>query len=288
MRRLRGFTLIELLVVMAIIALLIGLLLPALAQARAKAKQLKDSTQIQQVHKSWLIAAREFEGIFPTPGLINRKPINVGNGAQNIPGRGDEDIAVNTSDNMYSACIMLNYFTPQIAICTNEPSGFVVVKDDFNWNIYSPINDIYWDVNFNCKLLELSHVSYSHSPITGDRKKREWRESLNSKYAVVGNRGVRDGNITPAVYEASVTLNTHGARKQWDGNICFNDNHIEYLSTFFPEGVNYQQAGVSVQDNIFKNDTGGGATSSTGTDSWLVLVSAVTGTEPQTLTAEWD
>ena len=45
-----GFTLVELLVVMAIIALLLGLLLPALAKARATARQVKDGTQLKQIH----------------------------------------------------------------------------------------------------------------------------------------------------------------------------------------------------------------------------------------------
>ncbi len=72
MKRPRGFTLIELLTVMAIIALLVGLLLPALAKARAKAQMTKDATQIKQIHAAFTTFSRDFEGIFPTPGLINR------------------------------------------------------------------------------------------------------------------------------------------------------------------------------------------------------------------------
>ena len=70
MRKRNGFTLIELLVVMAIIALLLGLLLPALAKARASARQVKDSTQLNQTHKGWLIMSTDYNDIFPTPGLV--------------------------------------------------------------------------------------------------------------------------------------------------------------------------------------------------------------------------
>lgn len=53
---------------MAIIALLLGLLLPALAKARSVARQNKDATQIQQVHKAFLTyATGEGNGKFPCP-----------------------------------------------------------------------------------------------------------------------------------------------------------------------------------------------------------------------------
>ena len=140
MNRKRGFTLIELLTVMAIIALLVGLLLPALAQARAKAQMVKDQTQIKQIHAAWATFSRDYDGIFPTPGLINRL-LDPGLGRQ-APGRGPEDIEANISAAMYSACIMQNYFTPQILVAPTEPSGFVAVKDDYAWIAYDPLDDI--------------------------------------------------------------------------------------------------------------------------------------------------
>ena len=51
-------------------------------KARATAKLQKDSTQIRGIHQSWLVFAREFNGILPTPGLIDRIAyIRVGDGA---------------------------------------------------------------------------------------------------------------------------------------------------------------------------------------------------------------
>jgi len=286
MKRMRAFTLIELLVVMAIIALLIGLLLPALARARATARQVKDGTQIAQIHKSWLIYSGENEGIFPTPGLINRQAVP---GLGHVPGRGTEDILRNDTPSLYSVCIAQNFFTPELAVSTSEPNGNILVKVDYNYAGVSPINDIYWDENFQADLNSLSHLSYSSAPMFDQRKNREWKNSLTSKFAIVGNRGVENGSIVPAEYEASKTLEIHGSRKEWIGNVCFNDNHIEVLGTFFPEGVTYQEGGETQIDNIFNNDTGSSGTDAAGYDCWNIIVQEVTGSQTAaTLTVSWD
>jgi prepilin-type N-terminal cleavage/methylation domain-containing protein len=278
MNRKRGFTLIELLVVMAIIALLIGLLLPALAKARAQAKLIKDGSQIRGIHQSWLIFAREFEGVFPVPGVIQRQPVNLsGGGTEIMPGRGDENKLLNTHDNLYSACIMQNYFSPELCVGPTEPSGNVFVMETFNWELYNPIDNIYWDDDFSADLQFGANFSYAQMPIGGKRRSVEWRESLNMKYAIVGNRGVKNGSIQESDYLDSLTIETHGGRKQWLGNIIFNDNHVEVLNTFTPEGLNYRQAGLSEIDNLFKNDMGTGPGDYGGEDSWLAIVHRIIG-----------
>jgi prepilin-type N-terminal cleavage/methylation domain-containing protein len=269
MTRKRGFTLIELLVVMAIIALLIGLLLPALAKARATAKLTKDSTQIRGIHQSWLVYAREFEGIFPTPGLIDRLAFN----GQQEPGRGPEDEKQNDTARLHSACVMQNYYSPQLTVGPTEPSGRVAVKDDYNYELYNvvPTVDVYWDDSFDAKLTTLSNTSYASMPIAGDRKKREWRETLNSNWPIISNRGVKEGSLTDADYNQSVTLEIHGGRKEWLGNICYNDNHMEVSKTFKPESLTYTNGTTINADNIFTNDLNA-ATSPAGTDAYLVMV----------------
>lgn len=266
MTRKRGFTLIELLVVMAIIALLIGLLLPALAKARATAKLTKDSTQIRGVHQSWLVFAREFEGLFPTPGLIDRLPFN---GVEE-PGRGPEDQELNDTARMHSACIMQNYYSSQLIVGPTEPSGRVAVKDDYNYELYDVPTDIYWDDSFEADLASLSNTSYASMPIAGDRKQREWKDTLNSAWPIVANRGVREGSLVDTDYNESITLEIHGS-KQWMGNVCYNDNHVEVSKTFKPEGVSYTDGGALLADNIFKNDENP-YNSPLGVDSYLVII----------------
>ncbi len=281
----RGFTLVELLVVMAIIALLIGLLLPALAKARAQAQLTKDQAQVKEIHQSWLVFSRELDGQLPTPGLVDRLP-DEGMGGIDIPGRGPEDLEMNNTPNLYSVCIMRHYFTPQMCFSPTEPSGRVIPKDNYKFTYYDPLGadsdcqdsnlspDCYWDPTFKAELLVQSNTSYAHMPIAGERKKRHWRDSMDSRFAMIGTRGVIDGELDPNIYYASVTLEFHGGSKEWVGNVAFNDNHTERLDTFFPENLNYTLDGVVTADNIFEDQTGdgdGGVGPQGGFDIWLVI-----------------
>ena len=274
MNRKRGFTLIELLVVMAIIALLIGLLLPALAKARAQAKLMKDGTQVREIHQSWVIFSREFEGIFPTPGLIRRQPVN----GQNIPGRGKELMPLNSTNHMMSACIMANYFTPELCLGPTEVNSAISVKDDYNYDVYNPVGTppVYWDLLFAADLDGTCNTSYAHLTLTGQRKQKHWNESMSSNFPVISNRGVENGSLSPADYNESKTLGLHGARGEWVGNIGFNDNHVEVSKAFTPQGVNYREGGESFPDNIFNNDTGNSQTAGDGYDAWCTITKNLT------------
>ena len=117
----------------------------------------------------------------------------------------------------------------------------------------------------------------------------EWRESMNPLFATIGNRGPQYGQLG-TVYEESITLEIHPDRKQWIGNICFNDNHVETLNTFYPEGVNYVNPngdGV-LPDNLFNNDTGTSQTSPQGYDIWLVMYWAINQSGDFGNFLEWD
>ncbi len=275
MRRERGFTLIELLVVMAIIALLLSLLLPALAKARAAARQVKDATQIKQIHASWLsYAATTQDGHFPTPGLIKRQAVN----GQFIIGRGAEDLAQNNTANLHSAMIALNYYSPQQVISPAEVNGRVLAYTGYNYDKIDPTaaNPIYWDDKFVANLAADSNTSYANMPILGARKAREWKNSQNSKFVVLGNRGPQDGDLDAAKYKASRTLGIHGGAKTWEGNLCFNDNHIGFVETCRPDGIDYPDPNdptTLIPDNVFRADQAGSA--SNHTDVLLAVVSMV-------------
>ncbi|MSR44415.1 MAG: prepilin-type N-terminal cleavage/methylation domain-containing protein [Phycisphaerales bacterium] len=296
----RAFTLIELLVVMAIIALLLGILLPALAKARANARQIKCATQVKQIHAGLLTQANESPaGNFPLPGEINRLPF--GTPAVNTPGRGIENEAKNSHQNLYSACIAKQLFPAALLISPSETSSRVGVCSNFNFNAYKPATDVYWDgdtadgggggaagnlqITGTGPVLNASATSYATMPLSNTiRRKKEWKNSANSKFVVLGNRGVRDGITNTVEYTNSETLLIHGAKSEWDGNLCFNDNHVVYGRTFSPEGLDKIISGsTSFLDNVYATE---GANN---TDSLIQIITSASGTGlPAQHIASWD
>jgi prepilin-type N-terminal cleavage/methylation domain-containing protein len=295
----KGFTLIELLVVMAIIALLLGLLLPALAKARATARQVKDSTQLKQVHTGWLTAANDRGGVYPLPGEINRAADPTAGNAQ-IPGRGPIDENRNEHASLHSATIALGFVSAQILYSPAESSGRVAICSNYNFNSYSPAQDKYWDETaFKADLTQLCNTSYGTMPLDNTaRRKSEWKNSSNSRFVVLGNRGVKGGDIAGNDYKNSKTLDIHGAKNEWAGNMCYNDNHVSFDRTFFPESLTKLPASAAgaqgTADNVFKNDTNGLATNNPLRNSDVFLAiqrQAATGTTFVTETSSqvtWD
>jgi prepilin-type N-terminal cleavage/methylation domain-containing protein len=259
-----GFTLVELLVVMAIIALLLAILLPALARSKQLARQVQDASQLRQVHTSFLVWSRALKGRFPTPGLIDR----VGG----VPGQGDEDVSKNTHAALYSASIAQNYFAPRMCVSTAESSANVAVHSTYNWNLYNVSNGVYWDPAFKSDLIQVSHLSYATLHLDGPRKATQWKETIDSQFAVVGNRGVKDGTYEDAVYNASKTLLIHGGRRSWEGNIVYNDNHVDFETSFTPESLRKLGPNLDVADNLFRDDPQGA-----GRDVWLTMIRGVNG-----------
>lgn len=285
MNRKRGFTLIELLVVMGIIALLVGLLLPALAKARAAARSVKDQTHLRQVHTAWVTFSRQFDGTFPSPGLIDRLPYN----GVDIPGRGEEDVTQNHTANIHSACVAQNFYDTEILVGPTEQNGVVAVYSNYDYSRYEPHIDQYWDPQMRCILEGLCHTSYASMPLAGERKQQQWKESFDSKFAMIGTRGPRVASAAQIPPE-SLTYELHGGRKQWNGNMCYNDNHVEMHDTMVPEGLEFtEEDGTVVLDHFFWNDVTNSDSDAGGNDIWMLMVRNISlSGDDLTLTLSWD
>jgi prepilin-type N-terminal cleavage/methylation domain-containing protein len=260
----KAFTLVELLVVIAIIALLIGLLLPALAKAQSAAKSIKDSNNVSQIQKAFIIFSNDADGKYPTPGLVNRLPFDIGGGVvKELPGQGPEDFKQNNTANLYSLMVARDFFNTDIIIGPTEVNPVVTQYKNYDYTKYAPANDSYWDNNFKANINTkpgqadaVSNTSYAHLTMIGDRKKSFWRNNNNSARPILGTRGPKDGAITGDEYTKSPTLLLHGPKKEWQGNICYADNHVETgLRTFYPPAVSYECGSIPLtKDNIFDAD----------------------------------
>ncbi len=277
----RAFTLVELLVVIAIIAVLVGLLLPALAKAQQNAKTVKDSTQVTQIHKAFMIFANEkVDGKLPIPGLINRLAVTIGTQAMQLQGQGKEDYSKNNTANLYSACIAREMFNTDIIIGPTEVNPVVVEKKDYDQTDYNPAADKYWDDTFLANIHSspggtnpFCNTSFAHQGLFGLRKKISWRNTSDSTKPLVGSRCTKNGTMTGDDYTKSPTLQLHGTKKEWDGNVCFADNHTQFLQTVFPDGVSYEcGSGNLTKDNIYNCEfttCGTGASTAAAGDAYL-------------------
>jgi hypothetical protein len=89
---------------------------------------------------------------------------------------------------------------------------------------------------------------------------------------------------TDPIYTSSTTLLIHGAQNEWDGNLCYGDNHVTYGRTMTPEGLDRVGTGTAATlDNVFlSNDTVAGR------DSLIQIITKCDGQFLSNHTAGWD
>ncbi len=320
MKKNRAFTLIELLVVIAIIALLVGILLPALGKARASARQLKDSTQVRGIVQALVVWASNNQSSYPLPSQIDptTNTTNQGSATSWEP--------KNTTGNMMSVLIQNGNISPEICISPAEANtGNVQRYDNYEYTnptgAPTPANAL-WDPKFHgvpaagatgyngaseflmaSGTANIGNQSYGHTIPFGKRRS-QWSDTYNSTEAVFGNRGptyiASDSGIAPtsnrwtlitgtnAGGTDSPTLLIHGGRNTWEGNIGYNDNHVNFETKPNPDQITYTKTGtgtgLTVPDCLFVNESnqaGGdtGQTVNAGTNAYLRAYHTPTATD---------
>ncbi|MGH7130828.1 MAG: type II secretion system protein [Phycisphaerales bacterium] len=288
-KRNRAFTLIELLVVIAIIALLVGILMPALAQARRSAKTLKCSTQVRSVMQAMMVFANSNRDSYPLPSNLDKTGTTVAGSTL------ADNEKKNNLGNVLSILIFNNGISSELCVSPAEVSGVVKVCDTYA--SASPAQaDVaggnrataLWDPGFAGTPVQqepayrhtpgISNNSYASIVFFGARRQK-WTNTFSATEPVFGNRGPvyngADGNdratwapsgqngwrlANGANGTDSNTLLIHGGRSSWEGNIGYNDGHVNTETRADPLEITYKRTGnqatnAVVPDNIFVDET---------------------------------
>lgn len=241
----RGLTLIDVLVVLVILCALALVFLPTWGRTdRGGARRIKDSTQIRGVHQGMVIWAQNNQDRYLLPSLVDKDGLT-------LASEGDDK---DTTANIISLMLFNGFFSPEICVSPAEQNEAIRIYDKYQYNDPQTAADpkkALWDPGFRADFTTgQGNFSYGHAVLWGERKER-WRQSFAADYAILGNRGPEIAGVAKKkapevkptlVNPTSNTLLIHGGRTTWEGNIAYDDNHVNFETSLAPDSVLYKDA----------------------------------------------
>lgn len=258
-----------------ITAIPVGLALPAMGKARASARQMHDSTQVRGVHQGMILWAQNNNDQYPVPSTLDA-------GNTTLPAGDPKDLP----RHVVSILIYNGFFSPEFCISPAEASPGFAVYGAYQYSAPAGAvggNAALWDPAFKAYPVEMKSygppapggLSYALMPPLGGRKSK-WSNTFMATEASVGNRGPAydavgsgtaqtwtlhpdSGKSTSGNTEigtSSVTLLIHGGRTTWEGNIAYNDNHVNFETTPAPPTAPFNFGGSIgfAPDNLFVDE----------------------------------
>jgi hypothetical protein len=233
------------------------------AGSRAMSNALKCATQVRGIGQALVIFAQSNKDIYPLPSNFDAENFTV-------PETGR---AKDTTANIMSMMIYTGMISPQLCVCPDEHSTSIGVYMNYEYDkpraAVNPAMAI-WDPAFGADFrTRKGNVSYAHNQPSGDwvdsgSKDKDgapikvgagrlamWSNTFSASEAILGDRGPEIESVTftnpkdPATAKVrtkrpeSVTFLNHGNPRTWEGNIGYNDNHVNLETTLGPPTSEY-------------------------------------------------
>lgn len=241
----RGLTWVDVVVAVLLLGLIVAMLLPAMfGRTHHHTRGLRDSTQIRGIHQGLILWANNNQDRYPLPSLVDKD-------GTTIAGEAEEK---DTTANIISLMIFNGFFSPEICVSPAESNEAIRIFDKYQYADPAGAADpkkALWDPGFRADFTSgEGNFSYAHAVLWGERK-AGWRQSFDAGRPVLGNRGPQIAGVAKKkapevkptlVNPTSKTLLIHGPRTTWEGNIAYDDNHVNFETSLSPESVLYKDA----------------------------------------------
>ncbi len=293
----RAFTIYEIIIAISVLVQFMVILMVMLRPPRANPAnaQLRDSTQVRGIHQGMVLFAQNNADQYPVPSQLDKAHTtltaqsakdDLGNTLSILIYNGffSPELAVSPAERSKLIRVHSTY------ALTNPPAAVKAANgaDQSQWdpafrgsgaeqvakNGTKPLGTLGADANV------VAHNSYALVPYFGARR-AHWSATFDANQAVIGNRGPsfelvgEKGEATSRLLDTkvapksagftsevgkgttSVTLSIMGGNNTWEGNIAFNDNHVEFLARPDPENIPFRFSGLgngeqaSRPDNLF-------------------------------------
>ena len=282
-----GFTLIECMVIAASAVILLCAGVVAMSPVATESKITEDHAQLRSLDQAFITGISR--GQRPTPSELKRgRSRGGGSAARRRSARSgagsnapyDMMMKWDTSSNLYSMMIMLNYFRPRDAVSPLETNPSISAYDAYDYNVFAPKQGKLWDDTYSTALDGSNrlggHASYYHLALIGERKNM-WGENATEAMALLGSRAPAGGAASGPEHDRSWTLAFMGDPLAWEGHIVYGDHAIERTATFAPTRAIYERGkrGLNTYDNLFDCEFGEGVEAIEHRDAWLGMTEMI-------------
>ena len=290
----RAFTIYEIIIAISVLVQFMVILMVMLRPPRANPAnaQLRDSTQIRGIHQGMILFAQNNADQYPVPSQLDKAHTtltaqsakdDLGNTLSILLYNGffSPELAVSPAERsklirVHSTYALIN--PPAAVKAANggdqaqwDPAFRGSGAEQVAKNGTKPLGTLGADANV------VAHNSYALVPYFGARRDR-WSMTFDAGQAVIGNRGpsfelvgekgeatsrLLDTNAQPKSAgftsevgkgTTSVTLGILGDKDAWQGNIAFNDNHVEFLTRPDPENIPFRFNGLGAGEQASRPD----------------------------------